>query len=201
MPGSSTPPAITPEIEALCAELAPGSVPTFVPHKAIPSTAEMNCFIDVAARVKAEGGSSVLGWAVWEWPGRLLEAELHAVWRAPNGDCVDITPRQKAISSVLFLPDPAREYNGRQVNSVRKALRDHPAIRSLFETQDRLFEFMNRGERADQHGELFFSGSEAQELERIASELQGKLDVVAGLHTPEELRRKRNEKKRRRSKN
>ena len=46
-----------------------------------------DCFPLVECMVAREGGRLVLGWALWERPGFLIEAELHAVWQQPQGRC------------------------------------------------------------------------------------------------------------------
>lgn len=51
------------------------------------------CYWNVAAVVREHGGEVVLGWQCLWWPGRLIIAMHHAVWRRPIGTLLDITQR------------------------------------------------------------------------------------------------------------
>ena len=62
------------------------------------------CFINVLHRVRENGGSCLYGWVIWQSP-YFIEAEHHAVWKAPDGRVLDITPRVDGEKSVLFVPD------------------------------------------------------------------------------------------------
>jgi len=97
----------------------------------------------------------------------MIEAEFHAIWRDPGGRLHDITPKQLPVTDILFLPDPERKYDGRQVNNVRRPLRDDPRIKSFFELCDSEFELLNRGQRAYEIGAIHLTGSEAAELQSI----------------------------------
>jgi hypothetical protein len=132
------------------------------------SNADVNdCFPVVERYARDHGGSVCYGWQIWEWPGVMVEAEFHAVWRSPTGELHDITPKQVPVPQVLFLPDPRRKYDGLQVPNVRRSLSSDPRVAAFIESCEDEFEFMNRGERATQHGELQFSAKDAQEFASI----------------------------------
>ncbi|TFF37888.1 hypothetical protein [Mucilaginibacter psychrotolerans] len=77
-----------------------------------------NCFNNVARKVAKEGGSIVYGWALL--PQRhILEAEKHAIWKMPDGEYVDITPRPFPIPMLQFVIDDEFEYKGQLVGNVR----------------------------------------------------------------------------------
>ena len=59
----------------------------------------------VREKIKREGGSIVFGWVIWEWPNVLLTAEFHAVWKDPKGALIDITPKPRRESSIIFVAD------------------------------------------------------------------------------------------------
>ncbi|MHA0363652.1 hypothetical protein ACXY6Z_17255 [Sphingomonas aquatilis] len=63
------------------------------------------CSDGVAQKVLADGGNPVFGWTIWEWPEALLTAEFHCVWKSPEGDLFDITPKPKREERILFVPD------------------------------------------------------------------------------------------------
>ena len=130
--------------------------------------------LDASARVyrellaltgQKEGGSVCYGWRIWELPAVFVEGEFHAVWRSPQEDLFDVTPLPPSmqIDRILFVPDPARVYEGRQVNNVRRALTDNAAIHEFFRACDEGYELMNRGARAEQHGKIVLEGAEGEE--------------------------------------
>jgi hypothetical protein len=161
------PTRITPEILKLCGELVPGSRPQFLAVTPVEGVEVKDCFPAVARQVRDHGGSICHGWQIWEWPGVMLEAEFHAVWRTPNGQLRDITPKPEPIPRILFLPDPSRKYSGRQVNNVRRALSTDPRIADFIRCWNDEYEFMNRGARAEQHGRIVVNAAEAAEYEAI----------------------------------
>lgn len=103
--------------------------------------ARMNeCFANVQAKVARDGGEIQYGWIAWERPGALVEAEFHSVWRSPNGQMVDITPKMDGEARVLFVPDYQESFDGRPVPNIRLPLSDTPEVRSVIENAKRLDE-------------------------------------------------------------
>ncbi|MFT3768455.1 MAG: hypothetical protein QM820_23650 [Minicystis sp.] len=176
---SNTPREITSEIAAFCGKIVAGGLPEFLTINSVHGAKALDCFPVVEEHVRRNGGSSCLGWRIWEWPGVLLEAEFHAVWRDAAGQLHDISPPPTAgAKRVLFLADPNATYHGRQVASIRQALSDDPNVALLIDAWDREFEFMNRGDRANQHGEIVIEGDERDELQEIQRQ---KLDAMMAL--------------------
>ena len=83
-----------------------------------------------------------------ELSGIWLEAEFHTVWQSDEGSLLDLAPRQFAFERILFLRDPMRRYEGRQVASVFRALTQHPAVLRHIQLAHELFVETNRGELA-----------------------------------------------------
>lgn len=162
-----TPPAVSPEIQTLCNELSPGVEPVYVKISPPPGAELADCFPTVDRQVAKAGGERLLGWAIWEHASVMVEAELHAVWLDPDGQIHDLTPRPGGINQILFLRDPARSYDGRQVNNVRRPLRDTAEIKEFIAAADAQYEFNNRGARATQHGKIMLSGADAAEHQRL----------------------------------
>jgi hypothetical protein len=125
----------------------------------------LDCFANVRRRQERDGGDAVLGWRIWEWSGVMIEAELHAVWHSPDGELHDVTPAPPSIDGVLFLPDANVQYDGRQINNIRKALSSDSRIGEFIAAAQGIYEIMNRGERAHQHGEIHLDGDEAREYQ------------------------------------
>jgi hypothetical protein len=161
---STTPSKITPAITNLCRELVEAEEPRFLPVAPIPDADPNDCFPVVERYVAQQGGSVCYGWQIWEWPGVMIEAEFHAVWRSPIGELHDVTPKRGGVPNILFLPDSRRRYEGRQVCNVRHALSSDPRVAEFIKACEEEFEFMNRGERAMLHGALDISGRDAEEI-------------------------------------
>src|SRR3972149_11538780 len=117
-----TPAEVSPKLADLCASLAPGIEPTYVVVRPIEGAPANECFPLVDATVLRDGGSPMLGWSLWELPSVFVEAEFHAVWASPTGGLIDVTPKNRQVSRILFLPSKDLVYLGRQVNNVRRAL-------------------------------------------------------------------------------
>lgn len=127
----TTPATVTPEILALCKALDPSQHPVPVPVQVEPQATQDNCFENVDAVVAVRKGRRIEGWLIWEWPGVLLEAVFHAVWEMPNGDRVDVSPKEDGERSILFLPDSVRRYTGTLIESVHRPLSTSPKVREF----------------------------------------------------------------------
>src|SRR5260221_7205353 len=138
-----TPDPYSPHTLSLIAKLAPGQCLQWVPVEPLPWAEELAC-IDVVDRVVSEnGGRRVLGWALWEWPGVLIEGEFHAVWERPDGRLVDATPNSIKIQRILFLPDPKAEILTYQRDNIRRPLARRKEILDYIEIKERIFRAQN----------------------------------------------------------
>ena len=162
-----TPATLSPSLRALAHEIVPNGVPVYVDVQSIADAPSDECFVLVPEQVGRHGGEVVIGWALWEWPSLFVEAEFHSVWRAPNDSLLDISPKKTPAQKVLFLPDPSRQYEGRQVNNIRKAISKNAVVLQFLRAADAEYEFVNRGERAMQHGHIKVKGPEAEEYRAI----------------------------------
>lgn len=137
-----------------CSGLVKGDHPVAVCCQPLMGQLQSECFSIVEQQVLKAGGQRVLGWGIWERTGVFIEAEFHAVWRSPEGELIDIAPRLSLLETITFLPDTNRNYNGRQVDNVRKSLvKDMDVVRFLHLAKRR-FEILNTGDLADQHGQI-----------------------------------------------
>jgi SEC-C motif len=164
---SRAPSTVTPKILEL-ARLATGQDvdPVYVASRPEPGADTLDSFAIVDGVVAERGGSRVTGWGLLEqdW---FLEAELRYVWRSPSGELIDVTPPPFPMSGSLFVEDAGRDDDGRQVDSVRMATTDHPAVSELLAAYAAQFELYNRGDRADEHGEIHLSDAENIEHQEI----------------------------------
>jgi hypothetical protein len=161
---TKTPHRLTAPIQALIERLVPGGRAEYVAVEARPGAIVNDCYANVDAQVAELGGSAVHGWAIWEWPCTMLEAEFHAVWRQPDGRHRDVTARTDYETRVLFLPDPVRAFSGRQINNVRVPLRDDPLVHEWIGLHDAKFEVLNRGDRINQFGAVAVDRAEIESL-------------------------------------
>ncbi len=162
-----------PHVSAFCQEVVAGVVAVSVPCAPDQRALQMDCFETVDQRVREEGGSRVLGWAIWEIPGMLIEAEFHAVWAHPvNGALFDIAQRPMSFSAITFIADPTRQYEGRQVDNVRKPLTKDPKVRQFIYLMKRRFEILNTGALADQHGVIELPPRLGKELDAVERQMR-----------------------------
>jgi hypothetical protein len=85
-----------------------------------------NCFQNVAAVVRKNGGSVQHGWRMREQTAAYVEGAFHAVWRRLDGALIDVTPRKDALTEILFLPDSRMEWQGEEVEPRRMMLHEQP---------------------------------------------------------------------------
>lgn len=166
----SVPEIEAPRLQTFCREITAASKPVLVICSPKFDRPANECFPIVEEQIAVSGGSMVVGWAIWEWSGVFIEAEFHAVWASPEGQLVDLAPRSLRSSHVVFLPDPSRKYEGRQVDNIRKPLvRDNDLIRFLFIFR-RQFEILNKGDLAFQHGPISLPPKALKELQGLQKE-------------------------------
>ena len=101
----STPRKVTNDIKALVGKLGSDD-PTFIPVIDDDFGLYGWCSDGVSDKVSKDGGTPVYGWTIWEWPGKILTAEFHCVWKDQDDRLHDITPKPGRERRILFSPDP-----------------------------------------------------------------------------------------------
>jgi hypothetical protein len=105
-----------------------------------------NCFNNVAEKVKNNGGAIVYGWALL--PQRhMLEAEKHAIWKSPDEQYIDITPRPFSIPMLQFVIDDEFKYDGQLIGNVRLNVTDNTVVDDwivLAKAIDKLYSYTTR---------------------------------------------------------
>ena len=147
-------------VRSFCIELVPDGTPVALTPVVTRGAQANDCVNLVNRAIDDGGGQRVEGWALWERPRVLIEAEYHCVWRTPAGELLDLAPLPPGITHRLFLADPNLVYANRQINNVRRPLGSHPSLQKLIDAYDAYFEVLNRGERADQHGAISIRSEE-----------------------------------------
>lgn len=137
---------------SLCKSICPDSKCVYVPVKPLPDKPANECFSIVPEHIISNGGEQKFGWSIWHWPHVFVEAEFHAVWKSPKGALIDITPKSDSFGRILFLPDPHRFYDGRQVDNIRKPISNDPLVKKFLDLWEERYREMNKGYLANQHG-------------------------------------------------
>lgn len=185
VPKTRTPNPLHDHVKAFCSSIVSDTVPVLLDNTPTPDARPRECFETVDKQVATHGGEVVYGWAVHEWPGVMIEAEFHAVWRDPQGKLRDISRQDFATGTTLFLIDPTRKFDGRQVNNIRRALRNHPAVHRYIKAANRMYEVMNAGDRAMQVGEIAIPANEiAPVMAEMAAAHLGVLELGQGRNDP-----------------
>jgi len=125
---ASTPKEIDESVADFCKEVVKDSLPYYVNVVPEPWSEANECFHNVAKKVESEGGNIIYGWQVWLWPEVFIEAEFHAIWQSPSGECIDITPKQCQSDNILFIPDSKMTYQGADVDNIRNKLSPNKLI-------------------------------------------------------------------------
>jgi hypothetical protein len=144
-------------IKAFCRNVVPDSKPIYVVVQPLPDKPINECFNIVPEHILAHGGEQQFGWSIWHWPKVFVEAEFHSVWKCPDGTMVDITPKRISVDRILFLPDPHRHYEGRQVDNIRKPISNDPLIKQFLALAEERYRETNKGDLANQHGRVIVS--------------------------------------------
>lgn len=140
-----TPPRITDKVLELCSMVKSGACPFVVPIRPERDSIPHECFENVKAKVSRNGGSLQHGWAIWEWVDVLLEAEFHAVWVSPDGDMVCVSPHNTPDTTLLFLPDDTRSFNGLdRLDNLKLPLRNEKVVADFIHVTQALMAAQNR---------------------------------------------------------
>lgn len=164
VPHTTTPSVISRPVRQLIEIIVPGGKAHYLAVTPEGDAQVNECFPNVAAKVARDGGRMLCGWQLWEWPHVMVEAEFHAVWLSPVGAMVDITPKPQGETTIFFVPDLRRSYEGETVDNVRRAIRDDLLVHHLIKVSETITQVMNRGERANMYGYVSVPEREIQPL-------------------------------------
>lgn len=163
-------------VKRLLTELNCEIEPIYV--KCVPEKeAQLNdCFSLVEKRIKSHGGSAALGWQISK-SKLLVEAIFHAIWKAKDGELIDISPKPVPLDEILFIQDREIEYEGKQVDNIRLNITENRLVDDLIKVCEASFRLQNIGERAYQHA-LTLKDGEAQ-AHKIFESAKPLLEVMA----------------------
>ncbi len=137
-----------PDVKRLEKLLKASHDPFFVDVRPEPWALVSECFPNVERKVKESGGRMVIGWQVWKSPN-LIEGEFHGVWEDPDGNLIDITPKEPPFERILFVEDENAVDTGQQVDNIRLNTSDNKLVDDFIEISKALFAFENKGDRAN----------------------------------------------------
>lgn len=143
-----TPNKLTGATRLFCREVNSDTSPCYVPVLPEIHAKPRACFINVRAKVAQDGGKELNGWQLWTWPNVFIEAEHHCVWESPEGNLIDVTPKENGEKRIAFLSDPAALYdheNHRRVDNIRKALSVDPDIDEYLDLAAKLYQLIEDG--------------------------------------------------------
>lgn len=127
---------VTPKlIPELVTELANHDYRDPVEVKVVPHTISNRneCWENVRRLVRDEGGELVSGRIVWtETRGYWLHLEAHAVWRRPDREIIDPTPKDDGEETIVFVAEDL-EFVDRMIPSRYLATTDNPDVLRLIE--------------------------------------------------------------------
>ena len=128
----------------------------YVSHIPLSGKPENECIDTVKEYIKDNGGTLILGWAIWEEPNVLIEAEFHAIWMSPEGDFFDISPRSSLgnLKRTLFIQDTSIDYKGKQIDNIRKPISRDPRVKRYIQLSEEYFSEINKGDLAFKYGEI-----------------------------------------------
>jgi SEC-C motif len=126
MTKDSSAPAITKGILKLARQIDSTSAPEYVVVEPGDGCDADSCFRNVTAMTRRHGGTTQHGWRMREQPAVFVEGQFHAVWRRPDGELLDVTPRTDGLSKILFLPDSKAVWDGSDVEPRRMMLHEKP---------------------------------------------------------------------------
>lgn len=135
-PTITTPEEITPEILDLCRIIDPTQEPVRVPVRPATGALPGSCWFNLEDQVANFGGEYQFGWIIWEAKGLLLQGEFHACWRSPEGELIDITPKEDGEREILFQPDSKNVWTGEIVSNLRYPLSDDPRVKAFIQMND-----------------------------------------------------------------
>jgi hypothetical protein len=123
------------------------TTPEWIEVEPRPDGVVKECTENVARAIAEHGGTTRLGWMIWE-EDFMIEAIFHAVWENPDGRTVDVTPQDIPVDRIMFVPDPALQYQGRQIPNVRLNISGMIAVDHLIRLDEMEFALNNIADRA-----------------------------------------------------
>jgi len=184
-----TPLKINNLVQKFCKEVVSDTFPQLVKVEVWEKSESLDCYNNVKKYCSEFGGEVVYGWMILIWPSVFIEAQFHAVWKDLSGNLLDITDNDGHYDKILFLEDKNKIYERKQVNNIRKALRNTNLINEYIRLNNKEFEIKNEGELAEKTGDDFLQEiKKDQNKYRILKEIiNRKMIIQAYLENPNKI--------------
>lgn len=132
---ATCPRQITSAIQDFAQEIAGNADLLYVPVRPLSFSVPRMCYKNAFMARDLIGGEPVLGFAIWTTRDLFLTSEHHCVFRASDGELIDVTPDWGGAKQVLFIPtgQEATPENVQEIvlNGVTgqfRVLKDHPLV-------------------------------------------------------------------------
>jgi hypothetical protein len=132
-----TPVSINESIEKFAQTLSKEK-PIFIKNISTKEQTKADCFENVKTKVQESGGKAIFGWIIWEIKGIILQAEFHSIWERDD-EFFDITPYDRKVENILFVPTPNKNYEQQRVNNIYYKIEDKPEIDMYIDSRNLLF--------------------------------------------------------------
>lgn len=109
-----------------------------------------SCFYNVERKVAKDGGIAIYGWIIRPLK-YMIEAEKHAIWKAPDSSYLDITPTIQPMSQTLFVIDDDFVYSGQLVDNVRINISDNKVVDDWIFVCEAIYKLYSYGQRTAEH--------------------------------------------------
>lgn len=170
---TTTPKFITSSVIAFANKLNLKVTPIYLQAKTESYAKPSFCFPNVHRKIELDGGSIQHGWVIWERLGQFLEAEFHAVWKSPEGELVDITPKIDGETSVVFVAEDSLRWVGLYIPNRLFALTDSSLVETLQDLKNIQCQIINSRYRDGKWSVL-----KAQQLIRLQDSIQHTLTML-----------------------
>lgn len=108
-----------------------------------------SCYFNVQKKIERDGGKIHYGWDIW-YTNNMCEAEHHAVWENDQGDLIDVTPKQIAVSQVMFVPDSRFIFEGKTIDNIRLNIKNNILVDHMIVLSKAITVLLNTGDRKDE---------------------------------------------------
>ncbi len=126
-----------------------------------------DCFVNVIKKVNTSKGEMILGWQFAEY-SFMIEAEFHAVWKAPEGKLIDITPSaDQTATKILFVIDHRKKFDGKRTDNFRFNTTSNELVDDMIEIEKAKFKLTNNTKEIDTTGRLIFRGYESIKWQEV----------------------------------
>ena len=117
--------------------------PEIVPVKTESFSRPLQCYSNVAEKIKIDGGKIHYGWSV-HITDILCEAERHAVWENNDEELLCVTPNPSDKNEIIFLSDDRFVDPNEQIDNVRTNITNNPLVNDFIFICEAIGDLWNR---------------------------------------------------------